>query len=277
MIPDVDPAALHRIHAIGMVIYTYATIEPRIEQLLDWVEDVETWQSARMYEFHFEPRSKSSQRIWRATAPNRMQLRRRLADESWVHVLFGWGAGTIRQGPAQTGGALVTIKSRPQPPRGSERYRNPSFVYLEVHPSLLQTANQLAAFCRLGEKLWAIMDGCYGFIDVEANTPLHDDISRNVLHLLDSTVPQTHRQEYLAWKHIAAELDTKAWKAFWGNFLNQRHLERIGGPVHPMVHDNQLHQTPLDPNGLLITSGSSPLEYFEPTNQAALTKLGQWM
>jgi hypothetical protein len=219
------------IKAIGMVIYTYAQLETFIDPILQWVQLVEDWSGRSFEAFHFDPRGKFSQRIWVANEKNRAALYQRLLqDQPWANISFGWPKGVLKSSVAAAGGLQVIIKSRQSNPQLSSNFRTPSFLYIEVNSSILLSPDtHLSGFQELAVKAWEVIGGVYGFIDVETGIPLQDDISRNALQLLDSTIPEEMTTAYQRWKDIAPLLDTRVWKPFWGNFINKEHICRIGG------------------------------------------------
>ncbi|MFN8474603.1 MAG: hypothetical protein U0822_20605 [Anaerolineae bacterium] len=282
------------VQAIGMVIYTYSVLEERLEGILKWFEAVESWSCRPYAEFVFSPRAKNSIRIWKASPKNRLQLYQRLQVEqpwSWLH--FGLPRGGLRSSPRRTGGLEVALGSRPQPWRGGESYRSPSEVYLEVHPQVLaESATGISGFLELGRQLWELLDGVYGFIDVETGVPLQDNFSRNAIQLFDNSVPKEYYEEYGQWQRLGSRLHKHVWKAFWGNYLGADHLRRLGGlqdmrRAHPRwsilpeylvaSYENGVERLrrcdctyewqPLASEGVLLTLSASPLEWCEPSTQ----------
>lgn len=253
MIPEQIPVSHSQtLHAVGLVIYTYGELESVQDDILTWASRVEAWLSRRIDAFAFESRAKMSQRIWKYTPQNVITLHRRLQQERpWTNLLFGWGADSLRRTPRETGGGMLFIKSRPQPERGRERMRHPSFVYLELHPDLLAASNGgMQGLITHGIDLWSRIDGCYGFIDAEADWGVHSDLSRNILHFNDSTLPVAYQEEYLLWKQIDAILDRRMWRPFWGNFLGAPHLHALVPQV--FVSSHQLNVYPLAGDGAYV-------------------------
>lgn len=228
---------------VGMVIYTYAILEERLEELWQWLASVEHWAGQPFAEFAFDSRAKESSRIWKASPKNRAILYQRLQTEQpWAGIDFGWPAGTLRSKPYKTRGMDVFIESRPQPQRGNESYRRPSYVCVEVHTDILRRSiSGVSGFIELGIDAWRIISGVYGFIDVETGTPLRDDFLRNAIHLFDTTVPPEYHQEFRAWQRLESDLDKRVWKAFWGNFLSAEHVRQLGG-VQNMRHADPLYR-----------------------------------
>jgi len=277
------------IHAIGMAIYTYAVLEERLEGLWAWLEAIERWTGQAFAEFDFSPRSKQSLRVWKATAKNRDKLYKRLqVEQPWFTLGFAWP--TSKEPTHRVKGIHVAITSRPQPVRGGESYRTPSYIYLEVHPEVItQSTMGISGFLDLGAQGWQIIDGVYGFIDVETGIPLQDNISRNAIHLFDSTVPPEYHREFRKWQELMPKLDKRVWKAFWGNFLGAEHLRQVGGiqemrradPLYRLLPEylERAYQQGIDclrtcgcyeqwrelaGGGVLLTLSSSPLEWFDP-------------
>jgi hypothetical protein len=267
-----------QVRGIGMVVYTYETLEARSHTLLKWVDDVSDWLRKPIDELHFDPREKTSNKIWKLTSKNTQKLRSRIeAEKPWSNIHFGWGIGTLRYTIAQTKGAMVLIKSRPKPDKGNEKYRNPSFVYLEFHPDAIQLSeSHIKGLIALGSQLWDVIDGCYGFIDIEIDRGLHDDVSRNALHLLDNSVDKQLEREFLKWKNISSDLDKKAWRIFWGNFFGRSHIEQIkdfdGEPLKGVVN-----QVNLNNDGQLLILPNNPTLFFSAQTQEARKKLYDYM
>jgi hypothetical protein len=219
---------MREIRAIGMVIYTYESLEQRPDPLWNWLQRVEQWLGQPYAEFNFSPRGKESLRIWKNTPKNRDKLYHRLQTEEWFGFIFGWPRGALRSYLLSS--LFVCVTSRPQPERGGESYCTPSYVYLQGHPDvILQSVGGLEGFIALGMEVWGIVGGVYGFIDVETGVPLQDRIFRNAIHLFDSTVPPEYHQEFRKWQELMPRLDKRVWKAFWGNFLRAEHLRQLGG------------------------------------------------
>lgn len=180
-----------------------------------------------------------------------------------------------------------------------ESYRTPSYIYLQVHPEVLvRSPGGISGFLDLGMQAWAIVDGVYGFIDVETGIPLQDAISRNAFHLFDSTVPPEYHREFRKWQELMPRLDKRVWKAFWGNFLGAEHLQELGGirelrradPLYRILPEyleqayqqgirrlresNGYHEwRELAKGGVLLTLSASPLEWFEKEVQERRVKL----
>lgn len=291
---------MNNIKAVGMVIYTYSIIEEQSEDLLIWLQHVEDWLEHPFAEFHFSPRAKGSSRIWKATEKNRDNLHQRLRiEQPWFILDFGYPSGTLRSSSFLTHGLEVAITSRPQPRHGGEHNRQPSYIYLEVHPNILSGGiTRISDFLELGSQAWEIMKGIYGFVDVETGIPLQDDISRNAIHLFDSTVPKEYHQEFRGWQRIDSQLEKRVWKAFWGNFLSREHLRGIGGTDETQQNVSHHHRSPesqdqayqfgmdrlsncdciqnwqtLSNGGKLVTLSNSPLDWFEAQVQTRRARL----
>jgi hypothetical protein len=284
---------MQQVQAVGMVIYTYHGLEERFERLWDWILQVETWTRTTCAEFHFSSRAKQSRRIWKATPENRQNLQARLYEEQpWSILDFGWPAGVLRSTPAEMKGWEVAFGSRLQPTPGTTGYRRPSYIYLEVHPDILTNSTTgVEGLLNLGVNLWQLVDGVYGFIDVETGVPLQDDISRNVIQLFDSTVPTHYHQEYRLWQRLDNQIDKRVWKSFWGNFLSSEHLRQLGGIKEiRSANRNQSRAESLDQaykqgtarlqgidclerqialanDGVCVTLSHSPLDWFQPAVQ----------
>jgi hypothetical protein len=287
---------MNEIRAIGMVIYTYERLEERLDPLWDWLHHVEQWANRSYAEFDFVPRGKQSLRVWKATHQNRTKLYQRLQTEAWFSFSLGWPRGALR---ISSPPLYVCVTSRPQPERGMESYRTPSYVYLQAHPDVIQASTGgVEGFVRLGMAAWEIVEGVYGFIDVETGIPLQDDIFRNAIHLFDSTVPPEYHREFRAWQELMPKLDKRVWKAFWGNFLGAEHLRQLGG-IQELRRADPLYQLrpeylaqayqqgkellrasksyvgwyELAGGGVLLTLSASPLEWFEKEVQERRERL----
>jgi hypothetical protein len=274
-----------------MVIYTYTVLEEHLEALWGWLHHVEHWSNQSFAEFGFDSHAKESHRVWKATAKNRVNLYQRLqVEQPWSILNLAWPAGTLRSSPFRMKGMDVAVVSRPQPRRGSESYRVPSCLYVEVHPTVLvHSTTGVSGFLSLGIQAWQIVEGVYGFIDIETGIPLADDISRNAIHLFESTVPPEHHQEFRKWQDLMPHLDKRVWKAFWGNFLGAEHLRQLGGIQEMRRADPRYRLLPeylekayqqgverlqacscvsewfdLANSGVLMTLSSSPLDWFAP-------------
>jgi hypothetical protein len=287
---------MNEIRAIGMVIYTYERLEERLDPLWDWLHHVEQWANRSYAEFDFVPRGKQSLRVWKATHQNRTKLYQRLQTEAWFSFSLGWPRGALR---ISSPPLYVCVTSRPQPERGMESYRTPSYVYLQANPDVIQASTGgVKGFVRLGIAAWEIVEGVYGFIDVETGIPLQDDIFRNAIHLFDSTVPPEYHREFRAWQELMPKLDKRVWKAFWGNFLGAEHLRQLGG-IQELRRADPLYQLrpeylaqayqqgkellrasksyvgwyELAGGGVLLTLSASPLEWFEKEVQERRERL----
>jgi len=287
---------MNEIRAIGMVIYTYERLEERLDPLWDWLHHVEQWANRSYAEFDFVPRGKQSLRVWKATHQNRTKLYQRLQTEAWFSFSLGWPRGALR---ISSPPLYVCVTSRPQPERGMESYRTPPYVYLQAHPDVIQASTGgMEGFVRLGMAAWEIVEGVYGFIDVETGIPLQDDIFRNAIHLFDSTVPPEYHREFRAWQELMPKLDKRVWKAFWGNFLGAEHLRQLGG-IQELRRADPLYQLrpeylaqayqqgkellrasksyvgwyELAGGGVLLTLSASPLEWFEKEVQERRERL----
>lgn len=286
------------IRAVGMVIYTYSILEQRVEELWAWVQKAEHWSGKEFTTYYFTPEARRASKAKRLTTKERERLPDRLRAETPWYI---WGiAWPTFNEPLYLGSGIgISIKSRPQPEPGQERYRSPSYVFLEAHVNLLETSStQATALLALGADLWRIVDGVYGFIDVETGIPLRDSLFRNATHLFDSTVPPEFHSEFHEWQLLMPVLNRRVWKAFWGNFLGSEHLQVMGGvkdlqradPQRRMLPEYReraqaaglqklekcdcLHRLePLSNGGFLGTLSESPMEWFEPEVQARAKRL----
>lgn len=286
------------IRAVGMAIYTYSVVEQRAEELWSWIESVERWSGKEFEEYYFTPAAKRVSGPKRLAHHNRLALVDRLRTENpW----FAWGIAwpTLEKRIHLVGGVQISVKSRPQPERGKERYRAPSCVFLHTHADLLKASlTQATAFTALGIQLWRAIDGVYGFIDVETGIPLQDNLLRNAIHLFDSTVPLELNNEFRQWQRLMPVLNRRVWKSFWGNFLGAEHLQRLGGIEELQRADPQRRMLPeyreqaqiaglrrleecaclqrvepLSSGSVLTTLSESPMEWFEPKVQARAKQL----
>jgi hypothetical protein len=291
---------MSEIKAIGMVIYTYGMLEERLEGLWNWLREVERWSGQPYGEFSFSPRGKVLYRIWKATAKNMANLYRRLQTEQpWGTLFLGWPVGTQKGWQHVTKGLYLIIGSTPQPLRGGESYRSPSEIYLGMRPSVISgSVTGISGLLDLGLRLWEIVDGVYGFIDVETGVPLQDDIYRNAIFFWDTTVPPEFQREFRAWQGLSPTLNKRVWKAFWGNFLGAEHLQELGGirelrradPLYRLLPEylQQAYQQGLERlrasngyyewrdlarGGVLLTLSTSPLEWFEKKVQERRARL----
>lgn len=290
---------MQNIRAVGMVIYTYSILEQRAEELWAWMEAVERWSGKDFTTYYFVPEGKRpSKRARRLTHNERGRLPERLRTATpW----YAWGVAwpTFEEPLHLVGGIGVSVKSRPQPERGQERYRSPSYVFLEAYVDLLETSlNQVASLVSLGARLWRIIDGVYGFIDVETGVPLQDNLLRNAIHLFDSTVPPEFCTEFREWQELMPVLNRRVWKAFWGNFLGAEHLQMMGGvkdlqradPQRRMLpeYKDQAYKAglqkleacdcfqrlePLSDGGVVGYLSESPLDWFETEVQTRAEQL----
>jgi hypothetical protein len=175
----------------------------------------------------------------------------------------------------------------------------PSYMALIAHPEvLMQSTTGVAGFLDLGARAWQIVNGVYGFIDVETGVSLQDDILRNFAHLFDSTVPPKYHQEFRKWQDLMPKLDKRVWKAFWGNFLGAEHLRQLGGIQEMRRADPRYRLLPeylerayqqgverlracdcyhewrdLANGGVLLTLSASPLDALEVPVQARRARL----
>jgi len=287
---------MNEIRMVGMVIYTYEILEQRLNPLWDWLHRIEQWANRSYSEFNFVPRGKQSLRVWKVSHQNQTKLYQRLRTETWFSFSLGWPRGALR---ISSPPLYVCVTSRPQPERGMESYRTPSYVYLQANPDVIQASTEgIEGFVRLGMAAWEIVEGVYGFIDVETGIPLQDDIFRNAIHLFDSTVPPEYCREFRKWQELMPKLNKQVWKAFWGNFLGAEHLQELGGirelrradPLYRLLPEylEQAYQRGLERlrasggyhewrelagGGVLLTLSASPLEWFEKEVQERRARL----
>jgi hypothetical protein len=283
---------MNKIKSIGMVIYSYKVIEDRSEELWEWLENVEIWAKYKYSEFVFAPRDKESRRIWKATPKNReLLLSRMKVEKPWSVINYGWPENSLRSFPAFTRGYQVSIKSREQVWKGGEKYRTPSYVSLVVHPEILDRSSGINDFLGLGIEAWEMIEGVYGFIDIETDAPLHDSLLRNFDHLMSNLVPDEGFQEFRRWQEISNRLNKNIWKVFWGNFLGMEHICQLGNLE---AEDNKNRSKPqitdhlnnyerglegllkcncfydsydLSNKGLLLTLSSSPFDWYDSNVQ----------
>jgi hypothetical protein len=281
---------MHPVRAVGMAIYTYAELEKRLNSIWEWLQALELWLGHGYAEYGFVMRGKESARIWKATPTNRARLYERLQNEQpWYLLNLGWPAGTLHTFPSLTKGMSVALKSEPPPKRRMERYRTPSYLSVILHPDVFTLSNTgMEGLLKLGQQAWQLCDGAYGFIDVETGIPLHDHLLRNIDHLHGSLVPPEYDQEFRKWQDIMPNLNQRVWKAYWGNFLCQEHLQRLGGVQEMRRADPRYRLLPeyletswrqgrerlqacacfhelrdLANGGVLLTLSASPLDWFD--------------
>jgi len=288
---------LSPIRAVGMVIYTYEILEERREALWAWLQQVEIWSGRQYAEFSFEPWSRKSIRVWKATPRNRENLYQRLQEEQpWCVLHLGWPRGALKSYEVQRLEVVIKSWTGLRRETGS---RIPSHVYLKVHPDVLvESRGGVLGFLELGIRAWELIGGVYGFIDVETGVPLQDHLDRNVDRLYDSTVPPAYHREFRAWQDLESKLDRRVWKAFWGNFLGAEHLRQLGG-IQALRRADPLYELKpeylaqayregverlrgsgawvgwweLAGGGVLVTLSASPLEWGEAAVQARWQRL----
>ena len=285
------------IRAVGMVIYTYAVLEERLDALWAWVKRVERWSGVTFSSYDFTARNKPTHGHGQATPGNRKRLYRRLqTQQPWFTWGYLWPTEELIR---VSHGIHLAITSRPQPERNGERFRSPSYIFLEAHVDILKSeVERMRDFVALGAQAWDIAGGSYGFIDVETGTPLRDRVLRNAIHLFDSTVQPEFHNEFREWQMLMPVLNRRVWKAFWGNFLGAEHLQSLGGvkdlqradPQRQMLPEYQeqayrtglqklnacgcFHQLePLAGGGVMGCLSESPLDWFEPEVQARVERL----
>jgi hypothetical protein len=285
------------VRAVGMVIYTYGDIVQQAKTLWRWLEAIELWARRPFAEYNYNLRGKDSLRVWKANSRNRERLYTAMETEPWFGLSLGWP--TISRKTYATKGIFVAVSSSPSTGSGEERYRTPSYLYLEIHPDILiHSLNGITGFKEIGVKAWESLGGVYGYIDVETGIPLRDNIMRNAIHLFDSTISKEHQMDYLLWMHARSELHKRVWKAFWGNFLGKEHIRQLGG-IQEMRRANPRYATlpeylersyvqglermrqnkpfhewlDLSDGGVFITLSSSPLDWFSLQVQDKRKKL----
>jgi hypothetical protein len=91
-----------------------------------------------------------------------------------------------------------------------------------------QKDKRLSGLLDLGIRVWDIVDGVYGFIDVDTGFPLQDDLLRNFDFFRSNLIPHEFQDEFKRWQEIQPDLDKKIWKIFWGNFFNFKHITILG-------------------------------------------------
>jgi len=292
---------MNKVRAIGLTIYTYSVLEEKTDQLWEWFQKVEKW-SGRFYEdFVFASRDKESSRIWRATSKNKENLYGRLQTElPWDVLIFSWPKNSLRSNPYHVEGVHISMKSCPQPWKGGESYRIPSYLSIIFNPDILfQFPLSIEGFLQLGIEAWEIIQGVYGFVDVETGVPLQDNLLRNIAHIMSNLVPPDHFEEFQQWQSAIPVLDKKIWKPFWGNFLGSKHIEEIGGfkelrkadPYTPydevsrivyekgieILRNCQYYEEwhNLKNKGVLLTLSQSPTDWFQEETQTRREGLGK--
>jgi hypothetical protein len=281
---------MEKIREIGLVIYSYGAIEDHLEMIWNWISEIEIWFGRTFAEYIFIRRGKESHRLWKNTSKNRLNLYSRLQIEKpWFVLGFGWPEGCLNAHPGQSMGIKIFIKSWPQKDPDSNRVRWPSYISILVHPDVVsQKDNRFAGLLDLGVQAWDIIDGVYGFIDVDTGVPLQDDLLRNIDFFMSNLIPKEFQGEFRKWQEIQPYLGKKIWKIFWANFINANHITTLGDIAEmrrsdPYRHLEELQAIAYDKGieklinnsknfhelrclshkGMLITISPSPLEWSD--------------
>jgi len=282
------------IRAIGLVVYTYCVLEDRLEAIWNWFQEIEAWSGHTFSEYGFSPHGKVSRRVWKATHENRMKLHDRLREEQpWYVLSFGWPAGTLNSRAHITGGVDAWLKSQRQPWKGGAAYRSPSYIAVIAHSDLFGRADSADGFLQLAASAWRLVDGVYGFVDVETGVPPQADLIDNFDCLVSDLIPPRYLGEFQAWQDLMPHVDRRVWKAFWGNLLGAEHLRRLGGieelrrtdaPLRRRLpeFEEQSYQEglrilrncacydrwlDLDNHGVLLAQSESPLSWYSHKGQ----------
>lgn len=219
------------IRAIGLAIYTYTTLEDHLDPLWEWLHEVEEWFGIPFSELHYWPRNKRASNILNASQTNRKRLYKRLHDDMpWNLISFGTPGGILGRSIVEyPHGIDVTVFSWPTASHGLESYRYPSRLCILVNPNIFINNQKTEDFINLGAKAWSLAEGAYGFIDIDTGIPPNDNLVRNIACLVGDLVPLEYFKEFREWQTILPALNKKIWKVFWGNYLNQGHLQQLGG------------------------------------------------
>lgn len=219
------------IRAVGLVIYTYTTLENHLDDIWQWFQEVEKWFGLPYSELIFFPQNKRPGKVLDASQTNRKRLYNRLQkDIPWSLISFGAPKGILNSSITDDSGAIdVTIKSWPPAKHGQESYRTPSYMSIQVSPDMFHDPQKIAGFIELGIKAWSIAEGTYGFIDLDTGIPPNDNFIRNTACILSNLIPPRYVQEFKEWQSIQSKLNKRIWKVFWGNYLSQEHIQQLGG------------------------------------------------
>ncbi len=279
------------IRAVGLVIYSYNNLEDYQEPVWDWIQKVEGWYGEPFAEFIFNPRNKRIGKVLQASPPKRNKLRNRMQNEMpWSLIYLGFPksilSGYIADFPS---GLVVSIVSYPKSSQGQEAYRHPSRLSIEVDPNIFRKPDKAAEFISLGSHAWSIIEGIYGFIDVDTGISPNDNLARNFGCAISNLIPQEHFPEFREWQSIQPVLNKKIWKIFWGNYLSQEHIQQIGGyadlrradwyrPQEEIILESSKkgkllldkateNQVKLAKGGLFFQLSNSPLSWLQPETQ----------
>ncbi len=279
------------INEIGLVIYTYEPLENRLDPLWDWFRLVEEWYGNPYKELSFSARNKKLGKIHTASSINRNKLYKRLIDnKSWNLLSMGTPNGVLSNFISDLPkGINATLKSVQQPKLGGESYRTPSYLSIIVDPMIFNDVNQINGFIDLGIKAWSIVNGIYGFIDINAGIPPSDNLVRNFACVVSNLIPIEYIQEFKEWQLILSKLNKRIWKVFWGNFISREHIQMIGGYDRMRKEDyyrpqqelleiswNKGHQLlegiaetviNLPNNGMFLSLSINPLDWLEEKTQ----------
>lgn len=221
------------IRGIGLVIYTYESLIAQINDLWEWLYQVEQWFGKSFSEYDYVSSLKSKKIIPREVSLiNQKRLYKHLLDRKSLSLLsYGRPSGVLSSYISEFPDSLVVTLSSTtnQVSHFSEAYRHPSRITIEVSSSFFENTGKVEELINLGVKAWSIAGGIYGFIDVDTGIPPHDNLTRNFYCIVSNLIPQEHLQEFREWQTIQPKLNKRIWKIFWGNFLSREHLQQLGG------------------------------------------------
>lgn len=82
---------MQNMRTVGMVIYTYSTLEQRFKELWEWVEAIERWSGKSFTTYYFTPEAKRTSKAKSLTLKERERLSERLQLETpwYAWVLLG--------------------------------------------------------------------------------------------------------------------------------------------------------------------------------------------
>jgi hypothetical protein len=218
------------VRSVGLVIYTYVELEEQLNLLWEWTESTQSWSGKNFTEFYYSPGEKGLKKIHKKTRKNLAKLYTRLQTERpWRQVNFGVPDGTIYYSATATKGIDVTWVSYSPVCQGSDTSRKPSYVYIIASSDNFREPGKVNEFVNLGRRAWEIVQGVYGYIDIETEISPKDNLVRDFSRFMSNLIPPHYFNEFREWQKIAPVLDKKIWKVFWGNFLGKHHLQQIGG------------------------------------------------
>jgi hypothetical protein len=282
---------------VGLGIFSYKPLEILLDSLWEWIYDVEQWYAEPYSELLFSPQNKRPGKILEASPTNRRRLHKRLQDDvPWNLIVFGTPRGILSKSVSEySKGLYVTIKSYPQPKRGAENYRHPSYLSIIVDPNIFLDDKKTIEFIHLGARIWSITEGVYGFIDIDTGIPPSDNLARNIACVVSNLIPPEHFQEFKEWQDILPVLNKRLWKAFWGNYISIEHIQQLGGYAKMRRADWYRPQSEildeswqkgkfllkeeigelleLSNKGYFFRSSTSPLDWLEPETQRKRKKI----